>query len=368
MKKARLAVCAAAHFCMDFATIAYLYSVIAPQLYGAVPDAAGYSPYVYGTALTAALVLAYDLCAFALQPFFGAWADQKNVAAPVLFASLLIVALVDILAAALDFTNVFAAAIAGLVLVSVANAAFHVAAGAFVIADAERCAPLGIFVGTGALGVALGKVLSSAAAFYVGLGCLVCAVSFFFVKAKGETMRPYYEKLRREKVQTEADVLPLVCLGVAVFLRGFCGTAAAGEFPSTSLTVVFLGAFAACGKIMGGFWADTVGIKAAIASFLPLGALLMCFGAQSVALYAVGTLLFNTSMPVTLFMAIRALPRWRNAAFGMLAALLMAGSVLAMWGAPSGYITLALTFAGGAAVLFAEIKSKNKNLFAEGIL
>ena len=81
-----------------------------------------------------------------------------------------------------------------------------------------------------------------------------------------------------------------------------------------------------------------------------------------------GTLLFNTSMPVTLFMAIRALPRWRNAAFGMLAALLMAGSVLAMWGAPSGYITLALTFAGGAAVLFAEIKSKNKNLFAEGIL
>lgn len=133
---------------MDFATIAYLYSVIAPQLYGAVPDAAGYSPYVYGTALTAALVLAYDLCAFALQPFFGAWADQKNVAAPVLFASLLIVALVDILAAALDFTNVFAAAIAGLVLVSVANAAFHVAAGAFVIADAERCAPLGIFVGT----------------------------------------------------------------------------------------------------------------------------------------------------------------------------------------------------------------------------
>lgn len=67
---------------------------------------------------------------------------------------------------------------------------------------------------------------------------------------------------------------------------------------------------------MGGFWADTVGIKAAIASFLPLGALLMCFGAQSVALYAVGTLLFNTSMPVTLFMAIRALPRWRNAAFG----------------------------------------------------
>lgn len=34
MKKARLAVCAAAHFCMDFATIAYLYSVIAPQLYG----------------------------------------------------------------------------------------------------------------------------------------------------------------------------------------------------------------------------------------------------------------------------------------------------------------------------------------------
>lgn len=210
MKKARLAVCAAAHFCMDFATIAYLYSVIAPQLYGAVPDAAGYSPYVYGTALTAALVLAYDLCAFALQPFFGAWADQKNVAAPVLFASLLIVALVDILAAALDFTNVFATAIAGLVLVSVANAAFHVAAGAFVIADAERCAPLGIFVGTGALGVALGKVLSSAAAFYVGLGCLVCAVSFFFVKAKGETMRPYYEKLRREKVQTEADVLPLV--------------------------------------------------------------------------------------------------------------------------------------------------------------
>lgn len=76
---------------------------------------------------------------------------------------------------------------------------------------------------------------------------------------------------------------------------------------------------------MGGFWADTVGIKAAIASFLPLGALLMCFGAQSVALYAVGTLLFNTSMPVTLFMAIRALPRWRNAAFGMLAALLDGG-------------------------------------------
>lgn len=286
----------------------------------------------------------------------------------VLFASLLIVALVDILAAALDFTNVFAAAIAGLVLVSVANAAFHVAAGAFVIAEAERCAPLGIFVGTGALGVALGKVLSSAAAFYVGLGCLVCAVSFFFVKAKGETMRPYYEKLRREKVQTEADVLPLVCLGVAVFLRGFCGTAAAGEFPSTSLTVVFLGAFAACGKIMGGFWADTVGIKAAIASFLPLGALLMCFGAQSVALYAVGTLLFNTSMPVTLFMAIRALPRWRNAAFGHARGASDGGLRSGDVGRAVRIYHVGAHVRGGAAILFAEIKSKNKNLFAEGIL
>ena len=82
MKKARLAVCAAAHFCMDFATIAYLYSVIAPQLYGAVPDAAGYSPYVYGTALTAALVLAYDLCAFALQPFSARGRSRRTSPRP----------------------------------------------------------------------------------------------------------------------------------------------------------------------------------------------------------------------------------------------------------------------------------------------
>lgn len=329
-----------------------------------MPAVEGWSPYVYGAAITAALVLTYDMLAFALQPFIGVWVDKKNVAAPLLYGSLAAVAVCNMLAAAFDFTNVFGIAVAGLILVSLSNAAFHVSAGAFVIADAKKSAPLGVFVGTGAMGVALGKLLPSGL-FFIGAGCLVCCIVLALIRVSGRTVRPYYEQLKTLSVRTEADILPIALICAGVFLRGFCGTAAVAEFETTRLTLVMVAFYAACGKMLGGFLSDVAGVKTAVSACLPLGALLMCFGAGNAALYSMGVMLFNTTMPVTLFMSICALPRYRNAAFGILAALLMVGSVFAMGGGISKYLSLALALCSGVAIVFADIKMKNKNLFAE---
>ena len=352
MKNVRLAMCTLAHLITDFATVAYLYALIAPGVWQ------GGEGSLYEGIVAAGMVLAYDTLAFGLQPLIGILVDRKNCAGPLLFAALAAIAVCNV-AAAFGLLHNFFAAATGLVIVSVANAVFHISAGAFVVAEGNGCAPLGVFVGAGALGVALGK-LFSCGLLWIGLGCLLCASGLYFAKTNRKSMMSYYEKIRSDIGGSEIDFIPLALLCAGVLLRGFCGTAATPAFSVNNVTLVLIAVGAALGKVAGGFLADRIGIVKTVAICVPAGALLTCFGAHIGWLYATGVALFNVSMPITLYMAIRALPRRRNFAFGVLAALLMAGSMPAMiiGGNWAKYSALALAFVSVIAIVTAEQKSK----------
>lgn len=89
MAKLRVALLSAAHLAMDMTTVAFVYVLIGVREFGALPDTGGAAWYSsHSAAAIAACVLAYDLLAFGLQPFVGAFVDLKKRAAPLLYASL----------------------------------------------------------------------------------------------------------------------------------------------------------------------------------------------------------------------------------------------------------------------------------------
>lgn len=99
-------------------------------------------------------VLVYNILAFAMQPLAGLCVDGRGKR-----GTFISVALVLVMASAVPFMpRALALGLAG-----VGNALFHVATGAEVLERSPgKMGPLGLFVSTGALGVALGNAYSGA--------------------------------------------------------------------------------------------------------------------------------------------------------------------------------------------------------------
>ncbi len=353
----RTALLAAAHLFMDMTTIAFLYVLIGVRPFGGPPDGAWHSQ--APAALIAACVFGYDLLAFGLQPFFGALVDRKKRAAPLLYASLLGAGLCAAVCALCDFPQgmgVLSAAL--LVFLSLCNAVFHVAAGAFAIAESEnRCAPLGVFVSLGALGVAIGRLYAPAVLFFAGAGLCMFGAAFLLLRPVLQTddaaLRRHFARIEARPAGGAGDLLPLGLLIFAVAVRGFGGGALPVQTAQGEALVLLCAAAAALGKAAGGYVADAFGVGPVALVCLPVSAFLLAFGGTVPALYLVGLALFNTSMPVTLWLSFAALPRLRNTAFGVMACFLMLGSVLAMALSVPRWIPLLLILGSAAALAWA---------------
>lgn len=370
MAKLRVALLSAAHLAMDMTTVAFVYVLIGVREFGALSEAGGaawYSP--HSAAAIAACVLAYDLLAFGLQPFVGAFVDLKKRAAPLLYASLFGAGLCAAVCVPCDFPQgIGAASAAILVFFSLCNAVFHVSAGAFVIAESEKkCAPLGVFVSLGAVGVALGRLYAPAVLFAAGACCAACAAGALFLKTNDQALAPHFERIGRAEVKENVGLAPLALLVFAVFVRGLGGAAMPSGYAADELYVLLAAICTAAGKAAGGFLADAFGTKSVALICLPVSACLMLFANGIPALYLAGLALFNTSMPVTLWLSFAAMPRMRNTAFGVMACFLMLGSVFAMSVSVPGWLAFALVLISGAAIAAAPHVSKNKPEISENM-
>ena len=359
MVKLRTVLLSAAHLLMDLTTVAFVYILVGVREFS-VPDGAWYSE--NSAIAIAGCVLAYDFLAFGLQPFIGAFVDCKKRAAPLLYASLFGAGLAALVCTLCDFPQeINAFSVALLALFSLSNALFHVAAGAFVIAESEkRCSPLGVFVSLGAVGVALGRLYAPALLGAAGIGLAVFGAVFLLLKTGDAALRPHFARIAERRCKTEAELLPLALLAFAVLVRGFGGVALPAGYEPSPLYVLLAALAAALGKAAGGFLADTPGIGTVAAFCLPVSACLLAFGAEVPVLYLIGLVLFNTSMPVTLWLSFAALPRLRNTAFGMMACFLMLGSVIAMAVSVPAWASFVLVLLSGAAIIAASVLSKNK--------
>ena len=302
---ALLASRSAAHFAVDLACGFVCLGVF-------VPGAASLEEAALG-------VFLYNLLAFAAQPLLGAVCDRFPRRPWAALGCLTVAA-----GALLGWLSLGWGAV---VLCGLGNALFHPGGGR----DALVSSPGtlwegGVFVSTGALGVALGMFwgtafprpwMAGALAALLGLCALFCWKT------------PLSQPERRAAIPGASSLPFWWVVGLAlgsVALRAFVGGAVPLPW-KTGLWALAAAAAAFLGKAAGGFLADRLSPRLAGVGALLLSLPLLCLGWAHPLPSLLGLLCFNMTMPVTLGAVTDKLPNAPGLAFGLTAQFLFVGTL-----------------------------------------
>jgi FSR family fosmidomycin resistance protein-like MFS transporter len=264
--------------------------------------------------LAFALVIAYDAVAFAAQVPLGLLLDRLRawrLAVPVGLV-LEAVALV-----AMTVSPALAA-----VVVGVGNALYHLGAGALILQRAgARSAPAGVFVGPGAIGLAIGLWLGRGpwpTAWLVSALVLALCLSAALL---AKVLRRTENAPPSPRAALGKNGLVLLCVALlffSVLVRALCGDELSGHWRGISPEVVWgLAIAAALGKIAGGFVADHLGFRFTCVVALGGAALAFALGRDVAVVAVLGMFLLQLTMPVTLTAIGLALPNRSALAFGV---------------------------------------------------
>lgn len=255
-------------------------------------------------------LLIYNFFAFALQMPLGTLLDlcgAKNRKLPAVCAA----------------AGAFLTAIGALLhpaILGLGNALFHVGGGVDVISEdfaKKRLGrELGLFVAPGAIGLYFGTLLgkSAGSAFVLFLSALGMAVLFTARFLNQEDCEVRQSDQKSEEVSV---AIVAVCCFSVVALRSWIGLGISFDWKSVPVYGFLAVLATAGGKYCGGVLAakcgigKTAGISLILASLLYLTAGKPLFGLLTM-------LLFNMSMPLTLYLLAERLPRMPGFAFGLL--------------------------------------------------
>ena len=259
-------------------------------------------------------ILIYNFCAFALQMPFGTLMDlltartQKKK-----WLALGCASLGAILTAVGTLTHP--------AVLGVGNALFHVGGGLDVIQEdfsRNRAGRnLGIFVAPGALGLYFGTQLGKGEISLVPLiaaGTLLAFLVILLVRSK-QKQTQHVSTANSSKVKN-IPILVLCCF-VVVILRSFTGFAAGFQWKSVAILGFLAVVVTAGGKAAGGFLSSRFGPAKTMTVTLLLAAICFLLGDHAVFGLA-ALLLFNMSMPVTLYLLAQYLPNLPGFSFGLL--------------------------------------------------
>lgn len=311
-----------------------------------------------------AMFIAYNVLAFLTQPLTGALADRMERRHWLLLASVLLLALAVLATVAVLRSGLVAE---GTMLVAamlgMGNSLFHVWGGKQVaVTTRNDIRALGMFVSTGVLGLSLGYVLFSWTLLCLFLLAIsVLAVAYLHGEAQRDAQiltlnsklsilnsqlsaRPKDACAARTLNSRLLTIMALLLLMGVVMLRSYAGQgfslgAGAGAGPVPARLVLLAATVSMLGKMSGGWIARRWGIVTSFALMVVVAAL--CFyivtgwhGASpytgmALAVLLVGAFAVNCTMPVTLYLANAVLPGREGLAFGLLAAALIPGYLLA---------------------------------------
>ncbi|MDR0645592.1 MAG: hypothetical protein LBG46_00965 [Elusimicrobiota bacterium] len=271
--------------------------------------------YNIGLSLKAAVF--YNFFAFAFQPVLGLITDKfkmpKQTAAAGFLLTLAGVVCVNVCAPLAIF------------LIGVGNAAFHIGAGVLVFnLNAKSPAFTGVFVCSGALGLALGALLfkmNFGAEFFV---LLICAlfVSCLFIKSP----QINYSLPAPQKPAGIIWAVVILLLS-AIIIRSFIGhDLGLAYVPSAAQKWIMVFAIV-FGKALGGFAADKWGMLKAGVIPLAAAAPLLFAGRFYFPLIICGLFLFQFAMPIALYLLWQTMPRRPAFAFGLNCFALFVGSI-----------------------------------------
>lgn len=315
MKAARLSICSAGHFWVDFSCALLMFAKIS------------------GTGEWALCALLYNFCAFALQMPIGLLADRLSRQGRLAALGCTLVTA----GWAISPVPVAAAVTAGL-----GNACFHVGGGVAVLREGgDRAASLGIFVSPGAFGIYFGALLGRRDGFpgwAAAVGLVLFAVLFLLTdRHAGKLAIP------EPPAPDRNALLVLICCFLVVVLRSYLGMVL--SFPwKTGGWALSLTCALVLGKAAGGFLGDRLGMVRASVLSLGLAAVLFCLSSSPWAGTA-AVFLFNMTMPITLWAAARLLPP--GLAFGTLTFALFLG-FLPVWLGWPALLTGGTSYAAGA--------------------
>jgi FSR family fosmidomycin resistance protein-like MFS transporter len=250
-------------------------------------DARGVSP----DAATAWIVL-YDVVAFAGQLPLALAVDRLHLSRAAALAG--VAGVIAALAAAPS-----SAATAAL-LAGTGNALFHVGAGGYVLEQARgRAGEAGLFVGPGALGLALGILAGRGVAvtvwpFAVALAAALPVVALSCARGRRSDVdsapatagerHVFRGRLASDQGPTPLErsalpaAWPVALLLLAIGLRSLVGDALAAPWRAEPRVLLALAAAAAAGKMLGGLVADRCGWRSSTLVALAVATLLLAPG------------------------------------------------------------------------------------------
>ena len=325
-----------------------------------------------------AMFIAYNVLAFLTQPLTGALADRMRQRHWLLLASVLLLTLAVLATVAVPrFGLVAEGTMLVAAMLGMGNSLFHVWGGKQVaITTRNDIRALGMFVSTGVLGLSLGYVFFSWIMLCLFLLAIsVLAVAYLHGEAQRDAQiltlnsklsilnsqlsaRPKDACAARTLNSQLLTITALLLLMGVVMLRSYVGqgfSLGAGvgagdggdlQSPVPARLVLLAGAVSMLGKMSGGWIARRWGIITSFALMVVVAAL--CFyivtgwhrGLQipsitcpntgmALAILLVGAFAVNCTMPITLYLANAVLPGREGLAFGLLAAALIPGYLLA---------------------------------------
>ncbi len=283
--------------------------------------------------------LLYNILAFGLQMFIGYFVDTYAVEhSKTAFVGCLLVCVGVFLTVSPWLALLFCA---------VGNASFHIGGGINSLVYSEgKMARGGIFVSSGAIGVALGTIAGRCEVplLIIIIILLVCsyAIRVYCVSDKNNVM-PNFDKHNVSKpIVTSGKVIIYLCL-VSIMVRSYVGFQIPISWKTNTLLFILPSICAFIGKFGGGMLADYFGARNVGVLSLLLSIPLLCFFNGNIALCSIGLILFNITMSITLWGIALQLKNQPGFAFGLTTlALLISNIPIFLFTLPESLIKIVL--------------------------
>ena len=174
------------------------------------------------------------------------------------------------------------------------NSLFHVAAGSLILRRYQTCRQLGLFVSSGAIGLALGLAELVPAIVFIGLYSLLLLLFKETIPSLSQDLSPSSFKDLKNNPQglSLTLIFTALLLMLCVTVRGF-----GGNNPETDYVLLFPLTYA-LGKVLGGVCCDYLGYRRTILLIFLLS--FLALQAQGLLPSLVLILSFNMTMPLTL--------------------------------------------------------------------
>ena len=276
--------------------------------------------------------LLYNILAFMSQPLTGMMADRLTRRHWLLLWSLVLLTLGVLMSLSLPLWTVSSPVLLAVaVLLGIGNSLFHVWGGKqVVLTTGNDIRALGVFVSTGAMGLAVGIVFFSWTLLSILLMAL-CLLAAVYLSVEGrvkEDTLHIESSATRHFSQTFALLSVVAIMGIVGF-RSYVGEIFSSPLVRNSAVILLIGFVSMTGKMLGGWLVRWMGMIAAVMVMLLMVACCIVFRHVGSFVLLTGILAVNCTMPVTLYLANVVLKGREGLAFGLLAAALIPGYLLA---------------------------------------